>query len=266
MAADRAVARFCRTCNSSRPAPRSPSRLTVAGSAGLQTRSGGGGGFMSGSGEPHSHPRYTASHDRLLRGWAHRAGSRSPSLFGPPLLPHATRDLAPYPALRKPDRATQRFVCGATIVAKECSNAGAPRNAAEGRRIRPRAGRGGGLRREGRGGRRGRGSDARARSHPACDPGLSRSGHPAARRQRAGHGGAARTTKLLREFGEDYHERELEEANLFPKVRSAGGRPRPVSTCCWSSTSAAAPSPTGCSRQAARPIPRSWRGCSTPSS
>jgi hemerythrin-like domain-containing protein len=32
-----------------------------------------------------------------------------------------------------------------------------------------------------------------------------------------------RTTKLLREFGEDYHERELEEANIFPKVRSAGG-------------------------------------------
>jgi hemerythrin-like domain-containing protein len=32
-----------------------------------------------------------------------------------------------------------------------------------------------------------------------------------------------RTTKLLREFGEDYHERELEEASLFPKVQSAGG-------------------------------------------
>jgi hemerythrin-like domain-containing protein len=32
-----------------------------------------------------------------------------------------------------------------------------------------------------------------------------------------------RTTKLLRNFGEDYHERELEEAHLFPKVKSAGG-------------------------------------------
>jgi hemerythrin-like domain-containing protein len=32
-----------------------------------------------------------------------------------------------------------------------------------------------------------------------------------------------RTTKLVREFGQDYHERELEEAYLFPKVRSAGG-------------------------------------------
>jgi hemerythrin-like domain-containing protein len=33
-----------------------------------------------------------------------------------------------------------------------------------------------------------------------------------------------RTTKLVREFGQDYHERELEEAHLFPKVRSAGGQ------------------------------------------
>lgn len=32
-----------------------------------------------------------------------------------------------------------------------------------------------------------------------------------------------RTTKLLREFGEDYHERELEEAHIFPKMRRAAG-------------------------------------------
>ena len=32
-----------------------------------------------------------------------------------------------------------------------------------------------------------------------------------------------RTATLLRDFAEDYHERELEEAHLFPKVRAAGG-------------------------------------------
>jgi hemerythrin-like domain-containing protein len=33
----------------------------------------------------------------------------------------------------------------------------------------------------------------------------------------------AETTKLFRTFGEDYHERKLEEAYIFPAVRKAGG-------------------------------------------
>ncbi|HYZ41658.1 MAG TPA: hemerythrin domain-containing protein [Stellaceae bacterium] len=33
----------------------------------------------------------------------------------------------------------------------------------------------------------------------------------------------ARTAKLLRSFGEDYHERKLEEAHIFPALRKAGG-------------------------------------------
>jgi hemerythrin-like domain-containing protein len=36
-------------------------------------------------------------------------------------------------------------------------------------------------------------------------------------------GAIARTAKLFRSFGEDYHERKLEEANIFPAVRRAGG-------------------------------------------
>src|SRR5262245_7093876 len=32
-----------------------------------------------------------------------------------------------------------------------------------------------------------------------------------------------RTAKLFREFGEEYHERKLEEAYIFPAVKSAGG-------------------------------------------
>ena len=31
------------------------------------------------------------------------------------------------------------------------------------------------------------------------------------------------TAKLFRSFGEDYHERKLEEAHIFPKVKQAGG-------------------------------------------
>lgn len=33
----------------------------------------------------------------------------------------------------------------------------------------------------------------------------------------------ADTAKLFREFGEDYHERQLEEAHIFPQVRKSGG-------------------------------------------
>ena len=33
-----------------------------------------------------------------------------------------------------------------------------------------------------------------------------------------------RTARLLRSFGEDYHERKLEEEHLFPAIRKAGGR------------------------------------------
>jgi hemerythrin-like domain-containing protein len=36
-------------------------------------------------------------------------------------------------------------------------------------------------------------------------------------------GALARTAKLFRNFGEDYHERKLEEAHIFPAVRKAGG-------------------------------------------
>lgn len=32
-----------------------------------------------------------------------------------------------------------------------------------------------------------------------------------------------RTAKLFRSFGEDYHERKLEEAHIFPRVKKAGG-------------------------------------------
>ena len=33
----------------------------------------------------------------------------------------------------------------------------------------------------------------------------------------------ARTVKLFRSFGEDYHERKLEDAHIFPVVKKAGG-------------------------------------------
>jgi hemerythrin-like domain-containing protein len=33
-----------------------------------------------------------------------------------------------------------------------------------------------------------------------------------------------KTAKLFRTFGEDYHERQLEEAHIFPAVKKAGGR------------------------------------------
>jgi hemerythrin-like domain-containing protein len=36
------------------------------------------------------------------------------------------------------------------------------------------------------------------------------------------------TARLFREFGEDYHEKKLEEAHLFPAVRKAGG---PAAAC-----------------------------------
>lgn len=36
-------------------------------------------------------------------------------------------------------------------------------------------------------------------------------------------GALAETAKLFRSFGEDYHERQLEEAYVFPAVRKAGG-------------------------------------------
>ncbi len=37
-----------------------------------------------------------------------------------------------------------------------------------------------------------------------------------------------RTAKLFRAFGEDYHERRLEEAYIFPRVRKAGGEASPL--------------------------------------
>jgi hemerythrin-like domain-containing protein len=37
-------------------------------------------------------------------------------------------------------------------------------------------------------------------------------------------GGLQKTAKLFRTFGEDYHERQLEEAHIFPAVKKAGGR------------------------------------------
>jgi hemerythrin-like domain-containing protein len=36
--------------------------------------------------------------------------------------------------------------------------------------------------------------------------------------------GLEKTAKLFRSFGEDYHERQLEEAHIFPAVKKAGGR------------------------------------------
>jgi hemerythrin-like domain-containing protein len=36
-------------------------------------------------------------------------------------------------------------------------------------------------------------------------------------------GAIARTARLFRSFGEDYHEKKLEEAHIFPAVRKAGG-------------------------------------------
>lgn len=37
-------------------------------------------------------------------------------------------------------------------------------------------------------------------------------------------GSLQKTAKLFRTFGEDYHERQLEEAHIFPAVKKAGGR------------------------------------------
>ena len=37
-----------------------------------------------------------------------------------------------------------------------------------------------------------------------------------------------RTAKLFRSFGEDYHERKLEEAYIFPQVKKAGGSAAPL--------------------------------------
>lgn len=37
-------------------------------------------------------------------------------------------------------------------------------------------------------------------------------------------GALQKTAKLFRNFGEDYHERQLEEAHIFPAVKKAGGR------------------------------------------
>ncbi len=36
-------------------------------------------------------------------------------------------------------------------------------------------------------------------------------------------GALVRTAKLFRQFGEDYHERKLEEAHIFPAIKKAGG-------------------------------------------
>ncbi|HUO91037.1 MAG TPA: hemerythrin domain-containing protein [Rhizomicrobium sp.] len=36
-------------------------------------------------------------------------------------------------------------------------------------------------------------------------------------------GALHRAAKLFRDFGEDYHERKLEEAHIFPRIKSAGG-------------------------------------------
>ena len=36
-------------------------------------------------------------------------------------------------------------------------------------------------------------------------------------------GALAQTAKLFRSFGEDYHEKKLEEAHIFPVLRKAGG-------------------------------------------
>jgi hemerythrin-like domain-containing protein len=38
-----------------------------------------------------------------------------------------------------------------------------------------------------------------------------------------GAGAIAQTAKLFRSFGEDYHEKMLEEAHIFPAIRKAGG-------------------------------------------
>jgi hypothetical protein len=36
---------------------------------------------------------------------------------------------------------------------------------------------------------------------------------------------------LFRNFGVDYHEKKIEEAQIFPAVRKAGVAPLPMSTC-----------------------------------
>ena len=41
----------------------------------------------------------------------------------------------------------------------------------------------------------------------------------------------ARTAKLFRSFGEDYHERKLEEAYIFPAYEKRAALPPPTSTC-----------------------------------
>lgn len=49
----------------------------------------------------------------------------------------------------------------------------------------------------------------------------------------------ARTAKLFRTFGEDYHERKLEEAFIFPAVKKAGGQAVSLRTCSRRSTTGA---------------------------
>ena len=52
----------------------------------------------------------------------------------------------------------------------------------------------------------------------------------------------ARTAKLFRSFGEDYHERKLEDAHIFPVVKVE--RRRRMSMCSRPSMIGAARSPT----------------------
>ena len=54
----------------------------------------------------------------------------------------------------------------------------------------------------------------------------------------------ARTAKLFRSFGEDYHERKLEEAHIFPVVKRPAARRRVMSMCSKPSMIEAAKSPT----------------------
>jgi len=53
---------------------------------------------------------------------------------------------------------------------------------------------------------------------------------------------------LFRSFGEDYHEKKLEEAHIFPTIKKAGGPRRPMSMFLLLNINVVGRSPITCSR------------------
>ena len=75
------------------------------------------------------------------------------------------------------------------------------------------------------------------------------------------------TAQLFRTFGEDYHERMLEEQHIFPLVRKQGGELQRDADILTTQHNRGARSPIMCSRfrmvrRLAPPTPSRWRRCS----